>query len=158
MPENEVYMRDITQAYAQLESKLERNILLHPVAEIGLPEDNIVLCEGVLYGVRKATMRWYFTHADHHRNNLGMEQSRADRCLFYRHSADGTVAIVMQVDDTLGSATKPFLEDEERESKYFVCKPRLIVTRGVSIYFNGTKITRQTSDEFTVSSPRRSLI
>lgn len=71
-----------------------------------------------------------------------MQQSRADRCLFLQHKADCANTTVIQVDDTLATATDKYLASEDDESKRFVCKPRTLVHLKQPATFDDVTITQ----------------
>ncbi len=46
---------------------------------------------------------------------------------------------MLQVDDSLGLGDEQFLADENREVARFDCKPRVIISIGTTIQFNGVR-------------------
>lgn len=80
-----------------------------------------------------------------------MRQSKADRCLLYSNKPTGTSVFVIQVDDTMGTATDEFLAREEEQSQRIVCKPRTIIEVGSKMTFNGTEISHPCPNVFRLS-------
>ena len=145
-PEHISYVRDISQAYLQSESNLERKIFLRPPLEMNLDPDAVLVVLKPLYGVPESGLHWFVTYHAHHKQRLSMKSTKGDPCLLYRHSATETDGITaLQVDDSYGHGTKEFLEEEERESKRFKCKPRKILKVGETTSFNGSQITVETN-------------
>lgn len=140
--EHQSYIRDISQAYLQSESPLERKIFLRPPKEMNLGADVVLCVLKPLYGVPESGLHWFVTYWTHHRERLSMKSTTGDPCLLYRPGdmhAEGVTAL--QVDDSFGHGTVEFLKDEERESKRFKCKPRKILKIGETTSFNGCQIT-----------------
>lgn len=155
---NKAYMRDVSMAYTQSETNLERRVFLRAPKEMGLGEDEVLLCLKPLYGVPESGLHWFVTYAGHHVDRLGMQQSRAERCLFYRREGDGGISVTsLQVDDSWGTATKVFLEDEEREAGRFITKPRTVMEPGGSLQYNGSTITQVGSSEYTMTQREKLL-
>ncbi|CDF37987.1 unnamed protein product [Chondrus crispus] len=140
--EHQSYIRDISQAYLQSESPLERQIFLRPPKEMNLGADVVLCVLKPLYGVPESRLHWFVTYWTHHRERLSMKSTTGDPCLLYRSGdmhAEGVTAL--QVDDSFGHGTVEFLKDEERESKRIKCKPRKILKIGETTSFNGCQIT-----------------
>lgn len=141
-PDHKSYIRDISQAYLQSESDLERKIFLKAPKEMGLEDDEVLLVTKPLYGVPESGLHWFVTYQTHHKERLGMNCTRGDPCLLFRPgetSPDGLTAL--QVDDSYGHGTEKFLRDEDLESKRFKCKPRKIISEGDTVPFNGSGIS-----------------
>jgi hypothetical protein len=105
---NQMYVRDISQAYTQSETLLERDIYLNAPVELKLSDDEVLLCLRPLYGIPESGFHWFLTYVRHHVKELEMTQSKADRCLLYRMDklSDGMSVTALQVDDNLGHGTK----------------------------------------------------
>jgi hypothetical protein len=151
-PTNVVYIRDISQAYVQSHSYLERPVYLEAPPEMEVAENHVLVAQKPLYGIPESGLHWFLTYHGHHCKLLGMQESTADMCLLYRHDPDGgTNMTVLQVDDSLGHGTKDFLNEEERASKEFIGKPRKILAAGASVTFNGCDIRKDTDGGFLIT-------
>jgi hypothetical protein len=137
---NRAYLRDITQAYTQAESALERAVYLEAPPEMKLSQDHVLLCLKPLYGIPESGLHWFVTYSEHHRNSLRMRPSRADKCLFVRKDDEGVSVTALQVDDSFGHGTQGFLDAEDKASTRFKCKPRKILSVSDEVTFNGCQI------------------
>ena len=137
IPKTRVFSRDITQAYVQSNTKLERQVYIKAPKEMGLPDGWVLKIMKPLYGIPESGLHWYLTYLDHHLNELNMKRTRTDPCVLVKHR-DGTLDgfIVLQVDDSLGFGTPMFLAEEEKASSRFKCKPRTYLDKS-QILFNG---------------------
>lgn len=130
-PEHTSYIRDISQAYVQSESRLERQIFLRPPSEMSLPSGKVLLVLKPLYGIPESGLHWFITYSSHHIEQLGMQVTRYDPCVLYRKEKYKIYGItVLQVDDSFGNGCEEFLDTEEHASKRFQCKPRKLLKRG----------------------------
>lgn len=153
LPGTTTYTRDVTQAYIQSKTNLEREVYIRAPKELGLPADYVLKVEKPLYGIPESGLHWYLTYLSHHVDNLGMNRARTDPCLLYRHKDNEIDGIILlQVDDTLGIATERFLKDEEKESKAFRCKERVVVGK-TPISFNGLQLRMDTDRRGFISQP-----
>ncbi|KAI1001546.1 hypothetical protein K3495_g6656 [Podosphaera aphanis] len=77
-----LYFGDITQAYVQSNSELNRLILANlPASERHKhPPNTVMRIFKPLYGIAEAGTHWYATYHAHHLNNLNMETSTYDPC------------------------------------------------------------------------------
>jgi hypothetical protein len=159
---SEAYVRDVTQAYLQATSDLERSVFLNPVPEMGLQSDEILRALKPLYGIPESGLHWFLTYSDHHVNALHMTPCAADRCLFFRKGNDGgpPSTTALQVDDSFGSGDKHFLAEEEAVSVHFKTKPRKLIKVGSTVKFNGSTITRPERGKYVLQQEEklRSLI
>jgi hypothetical protein len=140
-----VRLRDITQAYPQSTSRLNRLIYARPPKQIAseLPTGTVFLVVIPLYGIPEAGAHWYSTYEKHHRIRLGMEQSTYDPCLMVTKAPDGPFGIVgLQTDDTLFIGDRRFvdLEDKELTAAGLVAKPAQTLTPQTPLAFNGCKL------------------
>jgi hypothetical protein len=71
---NMIYVRDVTMAYTQSATTLERQVFLQAPSEMGLPRDQVLLCLRPLYGIPEAGLYWFLTYIDHHLKYLEMKQ------------------------------------------------------------------------------------
>jgi len=143
-PERTSYVRDISQAYLQSESELERLVYLRPPKEMGLAQDEVLLVKEPLYGIPESGLHWFITYHSHHTGRLRMKPTRGDPCVLYRPADSKSQCMgltVLKVDDSFGHGDTKFLDDEERESRRFKCKPRKLVKKGDTVDFNGCCIS-----------------
>ncbi|KAF4470944.1 Ribonuclease H, partial [Fusarium albosuccineum] len=141
----EVMVRDISQAYTQSVTPLNRTVYLRlpPELKEKYPQGTVLKVEKPLYGLAEAGLHWYATYSKHHREKLAMETSSFDPCLLITCQGEECFGITaMQTDDTFNVGTRAFLEREEAELRAagFKAKPQTILTNGESCDFNGTLI------------------
>jgi len=145
----ELMLRDITQAYTQSKTELNRTVLASLPVEIKerYPEGTILLVVKPLYGLAEAGMHWFATYADHHKKSLQMETSSFDPCLLVTTQGTDFGMTGLQTDDTLNVGTTAFLEKEqtELENAELKAKPRAILTDGSTGDFNGCRLRVETT-------------
>src|SRR5437773_527890 len=101
----QLWLRDITQAYTQSTTVLQRTILAHLPEQIRhlYPRDTIMVVIKPLYGIAEAGTHWWATYFKHHRERLNMVTSTYDPCLLITSADSKHFAVVgMQTDDTIG--------------------------------------------------------
>ena len=139
-----LYLRDVTQAYVQSTSNLNREFYIRPPLELisllGSSSDCVVKVMKPLYGVPKAGNHWFATYYTHHKEKLGMIESTYDPCLLYSSSSFGIVG--MQTDNTLILADNNFASTEEDaiRSAKIMTKDKEHLTPAHPPKFNGTQI------------------
>lgn len=88
-----LYLRDVTQAYVQSTSSLNRDFFIKPPTELatmlGTSSDCILRVMKPLYGVPEAGNHWFATYHKHHTEKLGMSESTYDSCLLFKHEPLG---------------------------------------------------------------------
>ena len=139
-------IRDITQAYVQATSDLNRPILARLPDQLRdrYPPGTIIRVVKPLYGIAEAGVHWFVTYHDHHTQKLGMASSTYDQCLLITNQKEDSFGIVgLQTDDTLILGDQTFLEAEQRELRKagFTAKPRTELTVTTSLEFNGGRLT-----------------
>lgn len=111
-----LYLRDVTQAYVQSTSELNRDFYIRPPPELilllGTKANFIVKVMKPLYGVSEAGNHWFVTHHTHHKDKLVMKESIYDPCLLYSSGLASSI-VGMQTDDTLILADNDFASIEE---------------------------------------------
>jgi hypothetical protein len=150
-----LYLRDISQAYVQSSTHLNRDFFIRPPPELGLHEGLILKVIKPLYGVPEAGNHWFNTYHRHHIEELRMDQSTYDPCLLYTNR-NGFGVVGLQTDDTLFLADETFAKSEEtklREAN-FLAKEREELTRTTPIKFNGGHI-KQEKDSITLTQERQ---
>ena len=137
LPRLKGFARDVTQAYIQSNTKLERVVYIKAPLELGLPKNYVLRVEKPLYGIPESGLHWYLTYLTHHLEVLHMTRSRVDPCVLYRTKNDKLEGmILLQVDDSLGMGNDEFLLEEERASNKFRCKERTPISSR-PVEFNG---------------------
>ncbi|KAF5503979.1 hypothetical protein CGCF413_v004518 [Colletotrichum fructicola] len=141
-----LWLRDITQAYVQSETRLNRTILAHLPIQIRHlhPEGTIMAVVKPLYGIAEAGTHWWATYHKHHREKLQMVTSSYDPCLLISSTENPDFACVgMQTDDTIGLSDESFSrrEDEELKKAAFTAKPKQTLTADEPLTFNGGIVT-----------------
>jgi hypothetical protein len=141
-----VALRDISQAYTQSHSELQRRIFAYLPKEIAhlYPPGTIMRINKPLYGIAESGLHWFATYSTHHKQNLKIINSTYDPCLFI--TKDMLFGLVgMQTDDTLIVAEQRFLdlEEKERGKAKFKAKPVEILKDGKDLIFNGCILTKQ---------------
>ncbi len=153
-----LYLRDISQAYVQSTTLLNRDFYIRPPPELiqrlGLNGDLILRVVKPLYGVPEAGNHWFKTYHSHHINQLSMEQSTYDPCLLYSNNPFGIVGL--QTDDTLFVGDIKFAEQEQLQLQKagFLAKERECLTSTKGIKFNGGIIQLQ-DDGITLTQERQ---
>ncbi len=110
----DLYLQDISQAYVQSTTHLNREFFVRPTQELRLQSGSILKIIKLLYGVPKAGNLWFNSYHRHHLEKLSMTQSTYDLRLLYTDNNSCRFGIVgLQTDDTLFLADKTFAIKEE---------------------------------------------
>jgi hypothetical protein len=153
-----LYLRDISQAYVQSTTLLNRDFYIRPPPELaqrlGINENLVLKVIKPLYGVPEAGNHWFKTYHSHHIKELSMEQSTYDPCLLYSNEPFGIVGL--QTDDTLFIGDTTFAEQEQLQLQKagFLAKERECLTPNKNIKFNGGIIQLQ-DDGITLTQERQ---
>ena len=120
------YVRDISQAYVQSDTKLDRLVHLRPPPEMGLQKGQILLATKPLYGIPESGLHWFTTYQRHHLDTLNMKACKSDPCVLSQDRAKdderkAAAVVALQVDDAYGHGNDLFLMEEERYSSRFIC-------------------------------------
>jgi hypothetical protein len=111
----DLYLRDISQAYVQSTTSLNRDFFIKPPRELAaylnLQDGAVLKVVKPLYGVPKAGNHWFKTYHSHHINEMSIEQSTYDPCLLYNTNPFGVVGL--QTNDTLFVADAEFADLEQ---------------------------------------------
>lgn len=141
---NKLYLRDVTQAYVQSNSSLNRDFFIRPPPELanmlGASRDDVLKVMKPLYGVPEAGNHWFATYHRHHLEKLGMTESTYDSCFLYSNQPFAMIGL--QTDDTLIFAADEFAtrEEEAIQAAKIMTKPRECLNASHPIKFNGVKI------------------
>lgn len=104
------FTRDVTQAYTQSQSRLERDVYLRPLAEMNLPNNKLLLALKPLCGIPKSGLHLFLTYRDYHNTRLRMTPTVEEPYILYRRvSPKGYPDVIsLQIDDSFGTGTKHF--------------------------------------------------
>src|ERR1700709_79320 len=146
-----IWLRDVTQAYTQSSTSLQRLILAYLPKEMRhlYSADAIMVIMKPLYGIPVAGTHWFRTYYSHHTGKLQITTSTYDPCLLITTTDKEAFGIVgMQTDDTLILGTEQFsmAEDIELEKANFRAKPKSRLTADLPIIFNGDVATLNGSE------------
>ena len=140
-------LRDITQAYIQSTTSLNRLILAHLPKEIKnkFPAGAIMVVRKPLYGIPEAGTHWWATYHKHHRERLEMITSTYDPCLLITTTKGVFGVVGMQTDDTLILGSDEFAMREEKElaEAKFSAKPKETLSPETPLIFNGCILTQK---------------
>jgi hypothetical protein len=149
-----LFLRDITQAYTQSTTILNRLILAHLPKEMRYqyPPDTIMIVRKPLYGIPEAGTHWWATYYKHHKEKLSMVTSSYDPCLLITTKKEIFGVVGMQTDDTLFLGSEQFatLEDEELQRAHLSAKPREELSSTSNLIFNGCVLTQNSDDTMTL--------
>lgn len=141
----DLYLRDITQAYVQSKTELNRTILARPPKEklAYLPKNTIMRVKKPFYGIIEAGTHWYNTYHKHHCEKLSMSTSTYDPCLLICTKPSLIGILGIQTDDTifLGDAEFANLENNELKKAKLVAKQPEKLSEHNPLIFNGLKLT-----------------
>lgn len=146
-----LYLRDISQAYVQSSTELNRLILAKPPKEIAasIPENTVMRLIKPLYGIPEAGTHWFNTYHKHHTERLSMKTSTYDPCLLITTTGTESFGIVgIQTDDTLFLGNNKFakLESEELAKANLKAKPVEKLSDSNPLIFNGGKLIKDNRD------------
>jgi hypothetical protein len=154
-----LYLRDISQAYVQSTTLLNRDFYIRPphelLQQLGLQKDSILKVVKPLYGVPEAGNHWFKTYHSHHIKKLSMDQSTYDLCLLHSNSPFGIVGL--QTDDTLFVGDDVFAEQEQvqLEKARFLAKERKRLSIDHNLKFNGGIIQLHDDGSVTLTQERQ---
>jgi hypothetical protein len=136
-----LYLRDITQAYVQSTTMLNRLILANLLKEMQdqYPLDTIMIVRKPLYGILEVGTHWWATYYKHHKDKLSIVTSTYDPCLLISTNKYAFGVVGMQTDDTLFLASPKFaeMEDTELQKAKLTAKPRDMLSTESKLIFNG---------------------
>lgn len=139
------FLRDISQAYTQSDTELQRIVLLRLPKELRgrFPEGTMLRVVKPLYGIAEAGVHWFVTYQNHHKDKLEMANSTFDPCLLISRPDSTTVGLTaMQTDDTLSVGEKAFATKEEKEIERagFRHKDAQVLSPTQPLEFNGSTV------------------
>jgi len=148
-----LYSRDITQAYVQSLTTLNRDFFIRPPPDLGLQPGSILQVLKPLYGIPEAGNHWFNTYHRYHTDDLGLTQSTFDPCLLFADSPVGFAIFGLQTDDTLFLADTKFAIHEEKglQKAKFMVKKREKLTHLSALSFNGGKIKLEPDNMITLT-------
>lgn len=155
MSSTSLELRDITQAYPQSQTVLQRYILAQLPLELKqkYPEGTVLHVIKPLYGVAESGVHWFTTYQKHHMINLEMVTSSYDPCLLITKSQvseSGFGMVGMQTDDTLIVSSPKFSikEQEEIEKAKFDTKEKQSLSPTSKLNFNGCTVVMDNEKTF----------
>ena len=126
-----LWTRAVSQAFVQPKDSLKREIFIRPprgenvLQILGAPPGSLLKAIQPLYGLPESPSYWWSTFRDYHKNTLDMSASVLNPCLFFRKDEhgrfEGTQAVL--VDDTIGTGSISFADDEKLVELFFETKP-----------------------------------
>ncbi len=155
-----LYLRDITQAYVQSKTSLNREFFIRSPFELNLSERSILKIIKSLYEVSKTETHWFNTYQKHHKKKLSMIESTFDSCLLHISQIEFINSQIefinyfefvdLQTDDTLILADDEFaaLEENELARAHLTSKKREKLNLIISIKFNDELIILANDDNF----------
>jgi hypothetical protein len=78
-----LYLRDITQAYVQSKTSLNKEVFIRSLFELDLSKRLILKIIKSLYDVSETETHWFNTYQKHHKKKLSMIESTFDSCLLH---------------------------------------------------------------------------
>ncbi|EED13594.1 hypothetical protein TSTA_098510 [Talaromyces stipitatus ATCC 10500] len=129
---------DITQAYTQAKTKLQRIIVANLPKEMRgkYPLDSLLLVEGALYGIPKAGVHWFGTYHEHYKVKIDMETSTYDLCLLVTKPGAESFSLV-----GMG-------EEQALQEVGFKAKPKIQLLQDTPLEFNGARIILEQDNVF----------
>ena len=121
-----LYHFDVKQAFVQ--AKLDTDVYMKLPCGCGERAGKIVKLERALYGIKQAERQWSAILCQPLEDEHGMEQCRADPCV-YRKIVEGVVKLILvvHVDDILVSGEKEACDDWQQGS-VTIKQPAMIYT------------------------------
>lgn len=112
-----LYLRDVSQAYVQSNTSLNRLIIAKPPIELSdsLPRNTVMKIKRPLYGIAEAGTYWVSTYQNHHRVKLSMISSKFDPCLLVSQNTQFFDIVGLQKDDTLFIWNEAFAKSESEK-------------------------------------------
>lgn len=153
------FTRDVSQAYVQSTTPVQRPIFIRPPTSLKLSKDILFRVKKPLYGLPEAGVHWFKTYHAHFTAKLGMKPAIHDLCFLYKQKSLAIKAeseslvrgiTCLQTDDTGNAGNDSFMKMEEVASKQFDCKPATPLKEGERIRFNGAFIGLD-NGEYTVT-------
>lgn len=135
-PDRSICVRDISQAYVNAATQLNREIFVWAPEGSGM-DGKVLKVLRPLYGIPESGNHWFGTYHRHHTDKLHLRESTFDPCLLTSNDA----IVGLQTDDTLICGSKRFL-DLEQQQLCFPAKDREMLAPGKPLTFNGATITQ----------------
>ncbi|KAL2244201.1 UNVERIFIED_CONTAM: Retrovirus-related Pol polyprotein from transposon RE1 [Sesamum indicum] len=127
---------DVNNAF--LHGYLEEDIYMIPPAGYKVNPGVVCKLERSLYGLKQASRQWN-VELTLKLQQFGFKQSAHDHCLFFLHSANGMISLLVYVDDILLAGADI---DEIQKVKAYLHKLFTIKDIGRARYFLGLEIAR----------------
>lgn len=145
-----LFTRDVSQAYTQSSTPINRKIYVRPPAVLRYPSNILLHIIKPLYGIPEAGTHWFLTYMSHHTKKLGMKPSTYDQCLLTFPGTMDTSSknksrprglTCIQTDDTMNAGNDTFVALEKNSSARFITKPAQHLSDSSPIRFNGAIIS-----------------
>ncbi len=144
-----IWSRDVKQAFIQFDFPLKGQLYVKPpkvpnlLKMVNQPSDGYLHALTPIYGLSESPGYWWLTFKRYHIEDLEMDQSTFDPCLFYRKIWKALIGLVgTLVDDTLAAGNHEFSRIENEKCKAFDLEPR---DQELPLKFYGINITKQNS-------------
>src|SRR6266568_9570887 len=110
-----VYLRDITQAYTQSKTHLQRLILAYLLEQIRhqYPKNTIMVVLKPLYGIAEAGTHWWATYSKYYKEKLLMTTSTFNPCFLIITTGTPFRIISIQTNNTIILGDNQFLALKE---------------------------------------------
>jgi hypothetical protein len=158
-----LYLKNITQAYVQSKTLLNRTFFIRSLSELNLSKDSILRVVKSLYEVLETKTHWFNTYQTHHKKKLSMIESTFDSCLLHINQINQIEFIEfinqlnfishfeivdLQTDDTLILADDEFvaLKEKKLARAHLTSKKREKLNLIISIKFNDELIILANDD------------
>jgi hypothetical protein len=143
-------IRDITQAYIQLTTLLNRLILARLPKKIKdkfLP-NTIIIVRKPLYGIPEAGTHWWATYHKHHKEKLAIATFTYDPCLLITTTKKAFGIVRIQTNNTLILRSEEFdtIKDDKLTKAKFSAKPKELLSLETPLIFNGCILTQKEED------------
>lgn len=140
-----IFLRDITQAFIQSGSFIQRRIFVEPPFSLKLGPNSLLHVVKPLYGLPESGLYWFETYHQNHTDNTEMKHAVVDMCFLFRkdsllENSKIRGEICLQTDDTLNLGTAAFTKIKEKQSQKIVRKPIQVLLDGNVIFFSGISI------------------
>jgi hypothetical protein len=158
-PEAQLYLQDISQAYVQSTTNLNREFYMRPPQELsqelGIDRGSVLKVVRPLYSVLEASNHWFKTYHSHHTEQLHTNQSTYNPCLLYSNKPFRIVAL--QTNDTLLLADEFFANNEKNKlhKAKFIAEEQEQLTINIPLKFNGRLIRLIPNRSITLTQERQ---
>lgn len=145
-----IIVRDITQAFTQADSIIQRSIFIRVPRELNTTPNMLLRNDHLFYGLPKSGLHLFVTYHNCFITRLSMSAAVREPYLFFapgyfskgnRSSSKPRVITALQTEDTFHVVNGAFFEIEQAVSKVFEWKPKTYFCNRSEITFNGRPIS-----------------